>query len=302
MSIRSGALATVLLLTAVPCSRGSEDRPTKEERQVEVAMRLIGHEALLAAGDSSSVVRPVERDGDRYRIRFANDFGFEPSLVTATVDSVVRTTKVATRYLVEFVSCDSNTVVHSWQAALVPENSMMPCMGRSQPVACYELWFTILEQDLAAFQGVTQHDEDSVPGSGSPSARRWLWSIPLALLLLGLLVFVRKRRRPTANIDDPNVVRIGEFLFNARNMELSFKNERVRLTSKEADLLQLLSASPNDTVEREKILATVWGDEGVYVGRTLDVFVSKLRKKLEADANVRIVNIRGVGYRLVLVE
>ena len=55
-------------------------------------------------------------------------------------------------------------------------------------------------------------------------------------------------------------------------------------------------------MEREKILATVWGDEGDYVGRTLDVFVSKLRKKLEADANVRIVNIRGVGYRLVLGE
>ena len=179
---------------------------------------------------------------------------------------------------------------------------MMPCMGRSQPVACYELWFTILEQDMAAFQGVTQHDEASVPGPGPPSARRWLWSIPVALLLLGIFAFVRKRRRPTANIDDPNVVRIGEFLFNARNMELSFKNERVRLTSKEADLLQLLSASPNDTVEREKILATVWGDEGDYVGRTLDVFVSKLRKKLEADANVRIVNIRGVGYRLVLGE
>ena len=302
MSIRSGALVAVLLLTAFPCSAGSDDRATKEERQVEVAMRLIGHEVLLAAGDSSSVVRPVERDGDRYRIRFANDFGFEPSLVTTTVDSIVRTTKVATRYLVEFVSCDSNVVVHSWQAALVPENSMMPCMGRSQPVACYELWFTILEQDMAAFQGVTQHDEASVPGPGPPSARRWLWSIPVALLLLGLFVFARKRRRPTTNIDDPNVVRIGEFLFNARNMELSFKNERVRLTSKEADLLQLLSASPNDTVEREKILATVWGDEGAYVGRTLDVFVSKLRKKLEADANVRIVNIRGVGYRLVLGE
>ena len=55
----------------------------------------------------------------------------------------------------------------------------------------------------------------------------------------------------------------------------------------------------NTTVERDVILNMVWGDEGDYVGRTLDVFISKLRKKLEADSSVKIVNIRGVGYKLV---
>jgi DNA-binding response OmpR family regulator len=53
-------------------------------------------------------------------------------------------------------------------------------------------------------------------------------------------------------------------------------------------------------VERDEILNKVWGDDGDYVGRTLDVFISKLRKKLEADACVKIVNIRGVGYKLVV--
>jgi len=55
----------------------------------------------------------------------------------------------------------------------------------------------------------------------------------------------------------------------------------------------------NTTVEREVILNIVWGDEGDYVGRTLDVFISKLRKKLEVDSSIKIVNIRGVGYKLV---
>ena len=68
----------------------------------------------------------------------------------------------------------------------------------------------------------------------------------------------------------------------------------------EADLLFLLHTFANDTVEREIILKNVWGDDGDYVGRTLDVFISKLRKKLEADSSIRIVNIRGVGYKLVL--
>jgi hypothetical protein len=296
----SAPLLFVALLSSDPSSAELGERSINQERQEEVAMRLIGHQVLLAAGDSSSRVLPVERTGDRYRIRFAQEFGFDPGSMTATVDSVVRNTGIAISYLVEFVSCDSNLVVHSWQAALIPEQAMMPCIGREQPVGCYELWFTILERDQAAFAGTKRPEQAELTGSGEAQDRSWLLLIPgvLALAAIGLLVRNKLRRTPTT--DDPNIIRIGEFLFNTRNMELAFKNERVRLTSKEADLLQLLAASPNDTVARETILTTVWGDEGDYVGRTLDVFVSKLRKKLEADANVRIVNIRGVGYRLVV--
>jgi DNA-binding response OmpR family regulator len=62
----------------------------------------------------------------------------------------------------------------------------------------------------------------------------------------------------------------------------------------------LLHSSANSTLERECILRAVWGDEGDYVGRTLDVFISKLRKKLDADSSLKIVNVRGVGYKLIL--
>jgi DNA-binding response OmpR family regulator len=55
----------------------------------------------------------------------------------------------------------------------------------------------------------------------------------------------------------------------------------------------------HSTVERDYLLRTVWGDEGNYIGRTLDVFISKLRKKLEDDASVKIINVRGVGYKLI---
>lgn len=301
MSVRSGVLVLVLLLASFPCSAGTGELSPEEEQQVEVAMRLIGHQVLLAAGDSTSRVLPVEHFGDRYRIRFENPFAFEPSRITVTVDSVVRRTRIATLYMVEFVSCASDLVVHSWRASTNPEQGMIPCLGRDQPLAHYELWFTILEHDPAAFASDGSDEQANLPVAGARASRTLMVLVPAALLIVVVVLF-RKRRKRSAPADDRNVVRIGEFLFNTRNMELSFKNQRVRLTSKEAELLQLLSASPNDTVEREKILATVWGDEGDYVGRTLDVFVSKLRKKLEADANVRIVNIRGVGYRLVLGE
>ena len=96
------------------------------------------------------------------------------------------------------------------------------------------------------------------------------------------------------------MISLGAYQFDKRNSELLFENRSVDLTSKEAELLLLLYDAVNTSVEREVILNRVWGDEGDYVGRTLDVFISKLRKKLEADSSVKIVNIRGIGYKLVL--
>lgn len=96
------------------------------------------------------------------------------------------------------------------------------------------------------------------------------------------------------------MISLGEYHFDKRNTELLIEQQRIELTSKEADLLLLLYNAANTTVERDVILNMVWGDEGDYVGRTLDVFISKLRKKLEFDSKVKIVNIRGVGYKLVM--
>ena len=65
-------------------------------------------------------------------------------------------------------------------------------------------------------------------------------------------------------------------------------------------MLSLLYASVNETVNKETLLNKVWGDEGDYVGRTLDVYISKLRKKLESDTSIKLKNIRGVGYKLIV--
>jgi DNA-binding response OmpR family regulator len=125
-----------------------------------------------------------------------------------------------------------------------------------------------------------------------------------AFLLIPLLFFIgfigytfQKKSRGEI---DPNLIPIGTSWFDKRNMVLLFGDEKVELSHKEGELLSLLYDSANLPVEREEILKKIWGDDGDYVGRTLDVFISKLRKKLEAEGNVKIVNIRGVGYKLLL--
>ena len=99
---------------------------------------------------------------------------------------------------------------------------------------------------------------------------------------------------------NPNLIPMGSSWFDEKNMVLLFGDNKVELSHKEGELLSLLYASANLPVEREEILKKIWGDDGDYVGRTLDVFISKLRKKLEPENDVKIVNIRGVGYKLLL--
>jgi DNA-binding response OmpR family regulator len=107
-------------------------------------------------------------------------------------------------------------------------------------------------------------------------------------MLIGIWVYFRKGRFAKSSVTtgaNVNLITLGEYQFDPRNMELRLKNEVVKLTSKETDLLLLLHTSANSTLERELILKTVWGNEAEYVGRTLDVFISKLRKKLDADSS-----------------
>ncbi|MBK9628225.1 MAG: winged helix-turn-helix transcriptional regulator [Flavobacteriales bacterium] len=112
-------------------------------------------------------------------------------------------------------------------------------------------------------------------------------------------LFFRRKAAPVIPTNG-DAVPIGAFHFDKGKMELSINDRKVELTGKEAELLHLLHACANETVAREVMLKEVWGNDSDYVGRTLDVFISKLRKKLEADPSVRIANIRGVGYRLIL--
>ena len=75
-------------------------------------------------------------------------------------------------------------------------------------------------------------------------------------------------------------------------------NQNIVLTGTEARLLLIFAMTPNETITRSRLQKEIWEDEGIIVGRSLDMFISKLRKKLELDPNVKILVIRGKGYKL----
>ncbi|NND80098.1 MAG: winged helix-turn-helix transcriptional regulator, partial [Maribacter sp.] len=145
---------------------------------------------------------------------------------------------------------------------------------------------------------LTTFSEPTTRFTERPIKLSYIIALAMFSILALILFIIWKRKRKFAI--DPNLIPLGTYQFDKRNTELIIEHQRIDLTGKEADLLLLLYNEVNTTVEREVLLNMVWGDEGDYVGRTLDVFISKLRKKLEFDSKVKIVNIRGVGYKLVL--
>ncbi|WP_370097459.1 winged helix-turn-helix domain-containing protein [Xanthomarina gelatinilytica] len=76
--------------------------------------------------------------------------------------------------------------------------------------------------------------------------------------------------------------------------------EEISLSKKECELLEIFAAKPNQVIKRDELTKKVWEDHGVIVGRSLDTYISKLRKKLEADSSIKITNVHGVGYKLEL--
>lgn len=272
-----------------------------QQQHVEVSMRKIGHEVLLSLGDSTSRVLPIESDGNKFRIKFESDFVFNPDELSSIIDTVINQTAIATEYVVEVLSCEHDLVVHSYKIGSDTNSDIMACGGRDYDSGCYSLQITILNYDRSL--PVDKAEIVALASQNMTEDYGQVYQLLAGLVLVVLMLagfIVYRNRRNSNNENNPNLIHIGKFRFNKRYMELWFNDEKIELTSKECDLLQLLCDSTNDTVERETILKMVWGDEGDYVGRTLDVFISKLRKKLEADDSVRIVNIRGIGYKLVL--
>lgn len=116
-------------------------------------------------------------------------------------------------------------------------------------------------------------------------------------LILKIEVFLRRSRifQPEA----PSHFRLGGYEFEYQNLLLRHNDQERRLTQKEADLLKFFIDNRNQVVKRSHILEQIWGEDDYFLGRSLDVFISRLRKYLQQDRQLKIENIHGVGFRLV---
>lgn len=116
-------------------------------------------------------------------------------------------------------------------------------------------------------------------------------------LLCRIDVFLRRSSAP-AELNGRQVYAVGGFAFDPMNLTLKNNTTEKTLTQKEAEVLKLLYQNRDRVLKREEILKEVWGDDDYFMGRSMDVFISKLRKYLKEDPSIQIVNYHGVGFRL----
>jgi DNA-binding response OmpR family regulator len=123
----------------------------------------------------------------------------------------------------------------------------------------------------------------------------------IAELVLKIEVFLRRKRK-TVTTSDNEIISFGHFQFTPANLQLTHDGGAKRLTSREAELLSFLLSNKNRILKKEEILNAVWGDDSYFNSRSLDVFISKLRKYLKSDKRVKINNIHGIGFILSIEE
>jgi DNA-binding response OmpR family regulator len=108
------------------------------------------------------------------------------------------------------------------------------------------------------------------------------------------------RRVKTKKNRERTSYRIGSFTFDTQKQILSRGDEQVKLTTKENELLCLLCVNANEVLQRDFALKTIWMDDNFFNARSMDVYITKLRKHLKGDETVEIINIHGKGYKLIM--
>jgi DNA-binding response OmpR family regulator len=123
---------------------------------------------------------------------------------------------------------------------------------------------------------------------------------PFSVTELSLRIYALLRRSKPKLMEGemPETLRFGKFTFDYPNRMLCTPNQQVPLTKKEAEVLRMLAANLNSVVRREKVLTDVWGENNYFMGRSMDVYIARLRKKLSEDKNVSIVNVHRMGFKL----
>jgi hypothetical protein len=279
--------ALIVFLTVYGNAGNGKNRA--EETIYQTALRLIGHKLLLSAGDTKSRVMPVKQlSDDELQIYFENELSLEPDSIFNIISKTIRSYSLPDDYIANIFECSHNEIVYSFVMSGSDKNVIVPCLGRTLPRGCYYISINFS------------------PSQWSKSKRGYILSGCILLLsLLAYLVYFYFKRKKSNSISEKegtstarDTLPIGEFLFYFEQRYLEIYGERIELTDKESKLLYIFALAPNEIIDREQLQKEVWENEGVIVTRSLDVFISKLRKKLDKGSGVKLINVHGKGYKL----
>ncbi|PQJ80139.1 winged helix-turn-helix domain-containing protein [Polaribacter porphyrae] len=253
--------------------------------RVKIALREVGNQLLLSEGDSTSLILPVKRIlENKFEISFENKLGFEPDQLVNFLKVSVNKSSLSKNYRVEVLQCFDNEVAYSYEINIDEEKTLIPCSGRFLPKKCYLIQVHFL--DSRALKNKTLY---------------YIF-IPLILVFFYWQSFIKKKKKYLENKNLQKHKTLGSFMFYPEQNKLVKKAKEIALSKKECELLEIFITNANKVVKREELTKRVWENNGVIVGRSLDTYISKLRKKLKEDSSIKLINIHGVGYKLEIKE
>jgi DNA-binding response OmpR family regulator len=143
-------------------------------------------------------------------------------------------------------------------------------------------------------------EEDKIKGFQSGADDYIVKPFNMQELILRMEVFLRRTKK--LHSEEAVSYQIGRLRFSFTDLKIYVDEQTINLTQKEADLLLFLCKHPNKILKREEVLLNVWGKDDYFLGRSMDVFITKLRKHFKADPNIVLETIHGIGFRFNVPE
>ncbi len=279
--LRQAVLLLLALSAGLSVMSATQIQEPLPEDQINLALRRTADGLLRHAGDSTSRIPAIEQTASHiWRVKLEQSFSYEelPAILQASLDlhGIDQVYEVAVR------RCHDEFIDLGYHQIDFLQDSLVPCRGRELSEECHYIEVTFLEATIP-------------PTSWSASS--WIWLLVLAELVVIWFLFRRKPPVPSSSENNDELV-FGHSRLHVEGQILTSGDVKQNLTFRETKLLRLFVERANQLLEREVILQQVWADEGILVSRSVDVFVSRLRKKLAADPSVVITTVHGVGYRL----
>jgi DNA-binding winged helix-turn-helix (wHTH) protein len=254
--------------------------------QVNLALRRTADGLLRAGGDSLSRIPAIEQKSERtWLIKLTQPFNYD--LLPKLLDESLQLQQIHQPYQVKVRRCDDDTIDLGYHINDLKNDDQVPCGGREAPTGCH-----YIEVDF-----MTEASQESM------LERNWL-ALALSLMscsMIGLGLYLNYRKQPLLPSNQPSsddeIFQFADTSFNFTNQSILHQGTAQQLTYREAKLLRVFASHPNQLLERDHLIQQVWADEGVLVGRSLDMFVSRLRKKMAADQSLGITAVHGLGYR-----
>lgn len=272
-------LVTLVFVLLVSCNTEQDNF----SEITKIALRDAGNKLLLSQKDSTSLILPVkELHANKYQLTFNNFLAIEPNTLVEAIDESFDASNLPEHYIVEVIQCNDDEVAYSYQMSAAEGNTIIPCLNRYLNKGCYQIEVNFIKRTVS-----------------QSNIKYYALLLFILAVQLGIIMLWHKKSKREKLKDIPvNYEVIGSFKFYPDQNKLIKEAEEIALSKKECELLALLAERPNKVIKRDELTKRIWEDNGVFVGRSLDTYISKLRKKLQTDTSVKLTNVHGVGYKL----